>query len=381
MLDLRAHFRRFLDAAPGRLHLAAHSHHLWPDVTREAQLAAWDDAARLADGKWEHVLGPLWREAQGHVARHLNLPEPQTVVFGQSTFEFWLRLLSCFDRPIRVLATDGEFHSFRRLSARLAEDGRLRLETVPAEPHASFADRFAAAAARGGRDLVLFSQVFYGSGFEVRELARLVAAVPDPAAFVVIDGYHGFLAAPTDLSALAGRAFYTAGGYKYAMAGEGAAFLHCPPGYGGRPRATGWFADFAALEGAGAGVAYPSDAGRFMGATFDPSGLYRFNAAMRWLAEVGVDAAAARAHAHALQRAFIDALTADLGELVVPLDEPRRGSFLTFRRADAAAVHARLAAAGIVTDLRGDRLRIGFGLYHAAEDAPRAAQRIAQALA
>ena len=381
MLDLRAHFRRFLDADPARLHLAAHSHHLWPDVTRDAQLRAWDDAARLADGKWERVLGPVWREAQRHVARHLSLPDPRTVAFGQNTFEFWLRLLSCFDRPIRVLATDGEFHSFRRLSARLAEDGLLALELVAAEPHASFAERFAAAAARGGHDLVLFSQVFYGTGFEVAELGRLAAAVADPATFVVVDGYHGFLAVPTDLAPIAERVFYMAGGYKYAMAGEGAAFLHCPSGYGARPRATGWFADFAALEGtAGPGVAYPTDARRFLGATFDPSGLYRFNAAMRWLAEIGVDATAVRAHAHALQRAFIDALDVDLGELVVPLEEPRRGSFLTFRHAGAATLHARLAAAGIVTDLRGDRLRIGFGLYHAAEDAPRAARRIAAAL-
>ena len=34
-------FRRFLDANPERLHFAAHSHHLWPDVTFEAQQQAW----------------------------------------------------------------------------------------------------------------------------------------------------------------------------------------------------------------------------------------------------------------------------------------------------------------------------------------------------
>ena len=27
--------------------MAAHSHHLWPDVTFEAQMAAWQDAAAL----------------------------------------------------------------------------------------------------------------------------------------------------------------------------------------------------------------------------------------------------------------------------------------------------------------------------------------------
>ena len=65
--------------------------------------------------------------------------------------------------------------------------------------------------------------------------------------WVVVDGYHGFMAAPTDLSAVADRIFYVAGGYKYAMSGEGAAFLHAPPGFCPRPVVTGWYAEFGAL--------------------------------------------------------------------------------------------------------------------------------------
>ena len=42
-----SHFSRFLGTEPDRLHFAAHSHHPWPDVTRDAQVQAWDDAARL----------------------------------------------------------------------------------------------------------------------------------------------------------------------------------------------------------------------------------------------------------------------------------------------------------------------------------------------
>ncbi|MEQ8983161.1 MAG: kynureninase, partial [Deltaproteobacteria bacterium] len=53
---LRPHYRRFLDArAEGEVLLTAHSHQAWPDVSREGQLAAWDDAARWVDGKWSHV--------------------------------------------------------------------------------------------------------------------------------------------------------------------------------------------------------------------------------------------------------------------------------------------------------------------------------------
>ncbi len=388
MLDLRPHFSHFITSKPGRIHLAAHSHHYWPDVARVAQLEAWDDAARLADAKWEHVMGPVWKEAQGHVAKALALPDASSVVFSQNTFELWLRLFSCFvpDKPVRILTTDGEFHSFTRLSQRLAEDGLARIERVAAEPFDTFTDRFAEAVRRGGHDIVLFSQVLFNSGFVVADLDELVAAVPDRETFVVIDGYHGFMALPTDLSRLADRVFYMGGGYKYAMSGEGAAFMHCPPGYGMRPRATGWYAAFAALSAPQEGaVGYATDGFRFMGATFDPSALYRFNAVMRWLEGLGIDAARVHAHAHALQEAFVTALGeagTPLGEtdLLIPLAETRRGNFLTFRRPDAAALHARLAEAHIVTDVRGDRLRTGFGIYHAADDAVAAAGAVAAAL-
>ena len=53
---------------PGRLHMAAHSHHLWPDVTLDAQVDAWRDAAVLADHKWDKVFGEVYLAAQGLVA-------------------------------------------------------------------------------------------------------------------------------------------------------------------------------------------------------------------------------------------------------------------------------------------------------------------------
>ena len=41
---------------------------------------------------------------------------------------------------------------------------------------------------------------------------------------------------------------------------------------------TGWFAEFDDLTLRPEQVGYAKDAMRFMGATFDPSALYRFNA-------------------------------------------------------------------------------------------------------
>jgi selenocysteine lyase/cysteine desulfurase len=372
------HFSRFLDAVPGRLHVAAHSHHPWPDVTFEAQQQAWLDAARLIDDKWDEIFGVLLPEAAGHITRRLGLSDPEAIAFAPSTHALVMRLLSCLTPPLRILTTDAEFHSFARQSARLEEDGLAAVERVAAEPFATFPERFAAAAGHGGHDLVYLSHVFFNSAYVVPDLAALVAAVPGADPLVVIDGYHGFMAVPTDLSAIEGRAFYVAGGYKYAMAGEGACFAHCPPGYTERPRDTGWFAGFAQLASGPTGkVAYAPGGARLLGATLDPTGLYRFNAVQRWLDELGVTVADIHAHVGRLQDRFLKA--GPHPELLPPEDGStgERGHFLTFRLTDAAAIHAALHAAGVITDYRDDRLRIGFGLYHDDGDVDELVHRLA----
>ncbi len=370
-------FARTFGQPGAPLHVAAHSHHPWPDVSFEAQAAAWNDAARLLDRKWDYVFEHVIPTAQAHIARQLALPDPSSIAFGPNTHSFVVRLLSCLprDRPLRVLTTDGEFMSFARQLARLEEDGAVSVTRVATEPFDSFEVRFAAEAAKGRYDLVFFSQVFFDSGFEVRDLAGIVGAVRDARSLVVIDGYHGFMAVPTDLSAVAHRAFYLAGGYKYAMAGEGACFLHCPPGYGPRPRDTGWYAGFSALEGGGAGVAYAADGSRFLGATFDVTALYRFNAVQDWLSSSGHTVPAMLAHVRGMEDVLLnETRDSQVGpaNLTVP-NRTQRGRFLAFRTGRAGALVERLAAQNIIADHRGDRLRIGFGIYHTADDARRLA--------
>lgn len=387
-MDLRAHFSRFRAAQPERIHLAAHSHHYWPDVSFEGQTRCWEDAALLADRKWEKVFGEVIPKAQGHIAKLLGLPNPASIAFAPNTHEFVRRLLSCFppDRKLSVLTSDGEFHSFARQIRRLEEDGLATVQRIAWQPFASFAERFAAAAEAGGHDLVFVSQVAFDSGAGIADLAATIAAVPADTV-VAIDGYHAFLARPTDLSGLAERVFYLAGGYKYAMAGEGACFLHVPPGYCLRPRDTGWFAAFASLEGQqSANVPYGPEANRFLGATFDPSGLYRLVAVLDWLSSLAIGPADVHAHSLALQRRLVSELERlgvgllGANRLLVPLDLPGRGNFLVYATPEAEQLHRRLDAAGIVTDRRGDRLRFGLGLYHAEAEVPDIAAAIARAL-
>jgi kynureninase len=384
---LARYFSRFRAAEPRRLHFAAHSHHPWPDATESAHALYWADSARLADRKWERIFGEVVPKAQGHVARLLNLSDAHQVAFAPNTHEFVARIYSCFDaaRPVRVLTSASEFHSFRRQTRRLQETGRLVVEEVPAAPWQTFVERFVAAERASSWDLVWLSHVFFDSAFLVDDLEAVCAAAPANA-LVCIDGYHAFCALPVDLARIHRRAFYLAGGYKYAMAGEGACFLAIPPGCDLRPADTGWYASFDTLSSApGQVVPYAGDGFRFWGATFDPSGLYRFNAAMDWLVSTGTTIREIHHHSTSLQKRFLDGLLRlGISELapghVVPPAGVKRGNFLAFDVDDAEDRHRRLNAQHIVIDRRERRLRFGFGVYHDDSEVDRLLSAVARAL-
>ncbi|VAV89101.1 hypothetical protein MNBD_ALPHA04-1103 [hydrothermal vent metagenome] len=80
----------------------------------------------------------------------------------------------------------------------------------------------------------------------------------------------------------------------------------------------------------------------------------------------------------ALQAQF---LTADpLPEMILlnPMDDGPHARFLAFRGDGATALHDALADRNIVTDVRGDVLRIGFAIYHDAEDVTRLVDNLTQ---
>lgn len=369
-MNLKPGFTRFLGADPERLHFAAHSHHPWPDVTFDAHQRAWLDANAMLDDKWGHLFNEVVPRVKKSIASVLGLAGPDSLVFAPNTHELLVRLFSCFDPPVRMLSTDSEFHSFTRQSRRWEEEGLAIVDRVPATPYATFEERFTAEARSGAHDLIYLSQVFFDSSFVVPGLDRIVSSVSEERAFVVVDGYHAFMAMPVDLGAIQDRVFYLAGGYKYAMAGEGACFMHCPPGRGPRPVDTGWYAGFGQLEsGVGSEVAYSRDGTRFAGATFDPSGVYRMGASLDWLAAEGATPMAIHEHARSLQDQFLKRARLP-GDLVPGTGHPI-GNFLTFRTPEAASLYRSLHDREVITDYRGDRLRIGFGVYQDVSDVDR----------
>jgi len=59
-------------------------------------------------------------------------------------------------------------------------------------------------------------------------------------------------------------------------------------------------------------------------------------------------------------------------------DEQRRGRFLTFRTGEASRLDRALANRNIIVDHRGDRLRIGFGIYQDEADVDRLVSALQQ---
>ena len=394
-MSLKAHFSRFLGADPDRLHFAAHSHHLWPDVTFDAQV---DDAGRTRRG---------WPTASGQPCSARSTQPPkvmlparsacrgsETIAFGPNTHGFVIRLLSCLPpgQTIRALTTDSEFHSFARQIRRLEEDGIAVVTRVPVEPFLEFrrALRRSGCGAAATR-LIYFSHVFYNSGYAVPDLAAVVGAIVDKEA---IGGRSTAITAFSPCRATSPLRSRPAPSISRAATStpwraKASPFVHAPSGQALRPRNTGWFASFSALAQPGQDeVAYGAEGDRFLGATFDPCRDLPPEC-RHWSGSPGPkplghgDSPAEYTPCKRISRRdWIRLGSKRSGPISCwsRLSEPNRGHFLTFRTQQAEAIHRRLLDANVITDYRGDRLRFGFGIYHDPEDIERLIDVLAREL-
>ena len=373
-------YQRFLDQQKNKLFFTAHSHHFWPDCTRQAMLDYWDDAAKLVDKKWQHILGHVLPEVQTHISGHIAWPYPETIAFSPNTHDFILRVLSCLDAregPLQIVSTDSEFYSFERQIRRLEEDKLVHVHRVPAHPTTSFSERLVTHINEIKResqiDLIFVSQVFFNSGVQALDLGCHLATLSESAKMVVVDGYHGFMAVPTDWSEAANltNTFYLAGSYKYAQAGEGACFMVTPKNHKWRPRNTGWFSSFSELENKQSKLEYGEDYARFMGSTMDFSPLYRLKAVFDCLASEGISVEIIHRYIQDLQKRFLQILATSqhpiLNRQSLIFDSfESHGHFFTFQGPSAREIEVlsqQLASLGIITDYRSDRIRFGFGMH------------------
>lgn len=385
---LRPHYAHFLGHHPDEVLLTAHSHQAWPDVSRAAQLEAWDDAARHVDHKWSRVFGEVLPAFRGHVARRLGTTRGQDLALAPNTHELVYRLASCFPLDARVVTTDQEFHSLRRQLDRLEEEGTrvFRVAVSPPEDPdaAGFADRFCSALTAQRPAWAALSMVFFTQARVVRELDRILEVAAAEGVPVLVDAYHAFNTLPLEVDSWPGTVFVTAGGYKYAQVGEGACFMLLPAAAERfRPRSTGWFSDFLHLSSADHTVRYGAGGDRFFGSTFDPTPFYRARRTFEHFDALGLGVEVLRTQSlrqteHLITR--FDALELDRRgfRLASPRAASDRAGFVSLEVQGAEQVASRLLAQGVHTDTRGDLLRLGPAPYTTVAELDRAMTALAQ---
>jgi kynureninase len=380
---LRPHYSRFLDAveARGEVLLTGHSHQAWPDVAREAQLEAWDDAARLIDDKWDRVFGELIPELQGHIAKRIGSSRPGDIAIGQNTHELVYRLSTCFPHSGPIVTTDSEFHSLRRQLARFEEGRTPVVETSPGDA-STFMERFLEATEKTRPAWVALSYVLFTTSRIVTSLTPILDELARRSIPVLVDAYHAFNVLDFEADKFAGSTFVTGGGYKYAECGEGVCFLLLPESARAlRPRYTGWFSHFESLESKSAGgVEYGEGGYRFLGSTFDPTSLYRAVRVLRFMDEIGLTPRVLREQSLRQTALIIERYDAlGLASKGITLRTPReaRGGFVALETPRAKELSAKLREKGVRTDVRGDLLRLGPAPYLRAEVISRAMDLLA----
>jgi kynureninase len=364
--ELAPHYSRF--GVSERLLLTGHSHQAWPDVGRLGVIEAWDDAALHVDEKWGRSLEKAERVREG-VRAWLDEPDAE-IALDQNTFGLVLRFLSALDfaRRPRLVTTDGEFHTLRRLLARLAEEELLDVVVVAARPAETLAERLAAETDERTA-AVLVSAVLYEDSRIVPGIDELAAACNERGAQLLVDVYHAFGVMRVPLP---DTVWVVGGGYKYLQLGEGNCFLRLPPHADElRPAFTGWFAEFAELaaEKRPGAVEYPKGGMRFAGATYDPTSHYRAARVFDFFAEHGLTA-------DALRENYLRQTTLLADALDVRGAREEFGGFLALEIPEAEDVSRRLAERGVLTDSRGVWLRLGPAPYLTDDQLARAAELV-----
>ncbi len=352
-----------------RLLLTGHSHQAWPDVAFDGQRQAFLDAAAYVDDKWPRAF-EVATEARRGWARLLG-DSPDCVALGQSTHELVVRWLSALPLKSRrrLVTTDGEYHSIRRLVDRLAEEG-IDVHKESAAPVATLSERLARAV-DDRTAAVLVSSVLYRSAEIVPNLSAIAESCELHGAELLVDAYHHLNVVPFSIGEMAlERAYVTGGGYKYCQLGDGNAFLRFPKDCSLRPVITGWFSEFALKEKAPqpGRVLYGEGPARFAGATYDPTSQYRAAAVFDFFLRHELTPPLLREvsqHQVGLLIERFDALDVDPKVIARDRSVAREGlaGFLVLRSPRAGEISKSLHESGVFTDYRADALRMGPAPY------------------
>ncbi|GBG27115.1 Nematode resistance protein-like HSPRO2 [Hondaea fermentalgiana] len=395
--------------------------HAWGDIPPRALYAGLKELYRLyhVEGNhcWDILFGQIMPEASTFVREILRLESSHPIEFGHNSHEVVSRLLSqrlekalLEKRPEVVITTDNEFYSMTRQMNRMRELGEehFKVITVPIEPRDTLEARIIETIeATPVVDLVYVSQCTYlqqqtllpdVAAFSHRAAAALDKSPANKDSLVIVDGYHGFGALPTDLSgAETTRFHYVAGMLKHVGSSSNACFIALPPKRSvPRPLFTGWLADPSVLGNGSDGIKMGSEANfcegfSLLGGTpsFLPC-LVVFVHVMRMWREQRITVpfmhdAVLKAQASFLKDGVASEEAADKpfskARLVSIANDPATQSHTLVFRQDNAEVAAKVVAQlsenhNIDIDLRKNFVRVGFGPYHT----PRAVDRLNEAI-
>ena len=357
---VRAHvaplFSRVLAAHRDRIYLANHSLGRPLDATVDDArdgLLLWYAQMGDAWDPWNAEIG-AWRE---RLAALMGAPRPDCVVPKASAGQGLRAVLNSYGTVPRVVATRGEFDSLDVILREYAQRGRIALSFVEACADGLFtADDLRATLGRGA-DLVVVSHVLFQTGQALPDLPSIVGAAHAGGARVLLDIYHSLGVVPVDLTDL-NVDFALGGSYKYLRGGPGACYLYVQPRHldaGLRTLDTGWFAKdsrFSYERPDPPRYAQGGDA--WLESTPAVLPFYQSRAGQAFALAIGVSRL--RAHSLLLQQRLV----ARLGTHGIDAHggTADRGAFVVVRNRDARAWADALASRGIVTDARGEWLRL-----------------------
>jgi len=342
--------------ASDRIYLANHS------LGRPLDVMAED--VREATSLWERKLGDAWdawleeqREFRSRIARLIHAQRADCVVPKTSAGQGLRTVLNALPGTPCVLSTRGEFDSIDMLLKQYASLGRIKMHWVEANAEGMFTVPEIMRHLRHGIDLVVISQVMFMSGQVVHDLHQLADACHSIGARLLVDAYHAIGVFPVDVAAM--RADFLIGGsYKYLRGGPGACFLYLSPEMlagGLRPLDTGWFAseDTFGFERRDPPL-LRSGGDAFLESTPPVLTYYQARSGQQFALALSVERL--REYGQRQLRQF-KLYLADGGIEAIGGDDGH-GAFLAIRHKDAGDLADELAKSNIITDARGEWLRL-----------------------
>jgi Selenocysteine lyase len=342
--------------AGDRIYLANHS------LGRPLDAMAED--VREATSLWEAKLGDAWdawleeQEAfRARIAQLLHAPRVDCIVPKTSAGQGLRAVLNALPGTPRVLSTRGEFDSIDLLLKQYASLGRIEIRWVEPDAEGLFTVPGIMRYLQPDIDLVVISQVMFMNGQAVHSLEQLADACHSVGAKLLVDSYHAIGVFPVDVTAM--RVDFAIGGsYKYLRGGPGACFLYLSPeilASGLRPLDTGWFAredtfgyerrDPPLLRAGG-------DA--FLESTPPVLTYYQTRSGQQFTLAITVE----RLREYGIkQLSKLKIYLADAGIEAIGGDAGH-GAFLSVRHPNARSLAKKMAQSNVITDARGEWLRL-----------------------